>query len=66
MDQQNPTFSVRTDHPIPTLPTIDFKLLVSVDTTDLELEKLHYSCKEWGFFQVLFPAISYVSFNVYR
>ena len=64
MDQQNPTF---TDHPLPTLPTIDFNLLVSVDTTDLELEKLHSSCKEWGFFQVLtFRAIFYVSFSFYR
>ncbi|KAL9404030.1 hypothetical protein Peur_001002 [Populus x canadensis] len=58
IDQQNPTFSVCTDHPLPTLPTIDFKLLVSVDTTDSELEKLHSSCKEWGFFQLVNHGVS--------
>ncbi|KAJ6301905.1 hypothetical protein OIU77_016085 [Salix suchowensis] len=53
IDQQNPAFPVCSDHPLPTLPTVDFKLLVSVDTSDSELEKMHSSCKEWGFFQVL-------------
>ncbi|CAK7357434.1 unnamed protein product [Dovyalis caffra] len=50
LDQQKPTFSACTD-PLPTLPTVDLNLLVSLDTTNLELEKLHSTCKEWGFFQ---------------
>ncbi|CAK7350319.1 unnamed protein product [Dovyalis caffra] len=52
LNQQNPTVSEFTG-PLPTLPTIDFKQLVSVDTTDLELERLHSTCKEWGFFQLV-------------
>ncbi|KAJ6751709.1 hypothetical protein OIU85_002163 [Salix viminalis] len=58
IDQQNPTFPVCSDHPLPALPTIDFKLLVSDDTSDLELEKLHSSCKEWGFFQLVNHGVS--------
>ena len=33
-------------------PVIDFNRLVSGDSMDSELDKLHYACKEWGFFQV--------------
>ncbi|RVX10889.1 Protein SRG1 [Vitis vinifera] len=32
-------------------PVIDFNRLVSGDSMDSELDKLHYACKEWGFFQ---------------
>ena len=34
------------------VPVIDFNSLVSGDSMDLELEKLHCACKDWGFFQV--------------
>ncbi|CBI30803.3 unnamed protein product, partial [Vitis vinifera] len=33
-------------------PVIDFNRLVSGDSMDSELDKLHYACKEWGFFQL--------------
>ena len=33
-------------------PVIDFNSLVSGDCMDSELDKLHYACKDWGFFQV--------------
>ncbi|KAJ9690868.1 hypothetical protein PVL29_013162 [Vitis rotundifolia] len=33
-------------------PVIDFNCLVSGDSMDSELDKLHYACKEWGFFQL--------------
>lgn len=39
--------------PLPTVPTIDMKKLVLGEATDLELEKLHFTCKDWGLFQVL-------------
>ncbi|KAJ6754160.1 OXOGLUTARATE/IRON-DEPENDENT DIOXYGENASE [Salix purpurea] len=58
IDQQNPAFPVCSDHPLPALPTVDFKLLVSVDTSDSELEKMHSSCKEWGFFQLVNHGVS--------
>jgi hypothetical protein len=40
--------------PLPQLPVIDLSILLSQDLNlkGHELEKLHYACKEWGFFQV--------------
>ncbi|WCJ27310.1 2-oxoglutarate (2OG) and Fe(II)-dependent oxygenase superfamily protein [Euphorbia peplus] len=39
--------------PEATIPTIDLNLLLSNQTTHLELQKLHSSCKEWGIFQLV-------------
>ncbi|RZC49482.1 hypothetical protein C5167_017903 [Papaver somniferum] len=38
-----------------TVPVIDLQKLVSPETNigDLELERLHSACKDWGFFQVV-------------
>jgi hypothetical protein len=44
---------------LPTVPMIDMKKLVLGDATDLELEKLHFTCKDWGLFQVL-NTITYI------
>jgi hypothetical protein len=44
--------------PLPQLPVIDLSKLLSHDLNQPELKKLHYACKEWGFFQVYI-----VSFN---
>lgn len=39
----------------PKIPTIDMNNLVMAgEIGDLELEKLHSSCKDWGIFQVFF------------
>ncbi|GMP71999.1 hypothetical protein CsSME_00030201 [Camellia sinensis var. sinensis] len=35
------------------VPIIDMDKLISGDHMDLELKKLNYASKEWGFFQVL-------------
>ncbi|KAI3936406.1 hypothetical protein MKW98_000680 [Papaver atlanticum] len=37
-----------------TIPVIDFQNLLSLEpiTRDVELERLHSACKEWGFFQM--------------
>ncbi|XP_057949096.1 codeine O-demethylase-like [Malania oleifera] len=40
----------------PSLPTIDMKLLMSGEAS--ELEKLHATCSEWGFFQLLNHGVS--------
>ena len=37
---------------LPRVPVIDLSKLLSQDLKGPELEKLHYACKEWGFFQV--------------
>ena len=50
-DQEPPAFS--DGNPLPNVPTIDMKKLVLGEAIDLELEKLHSTCKEWGLFQVL-------------
>ncbi|XP_065878985.1 oxoglutarate-dependent flavonoid 7-O-demethylase 1-like [Euphorbia lathyris] len=39
--------------PAATIPTIDFNLLLSNQTSKMELQKLHSSCKEWGIFQLV-------------
>lgn len=39
------------DHEV---PVVDMKRLLSPESMDSELAKLHYACKDWGFFQVLF------------
>ena len=37
---------------LPQVPVVDMNKLLSQDLKGPELEKLHYACKEWGFFQV--------------
>lgn len=49
LDLEPPTHSNHTS-----LPTIDMKQLISGEASEFELEKLHSTCKEWGFFQVIF------------
>ncbi|KAE8734305.1 putative 2-oxoglutarate/Fe(II)-dependent dioxygenase [Hibiscus syriacus] len=34
------------------VPVIDLQKLLSGDSMDVELEKLHHACKHWGFFQL--------------
>ena len=52
-DQDSPFTSIDTCSP-PQLqvPVIDMLRLLSGDFMDVELEKLHHACKDWGFFQV--------------
>lgn len=49
-DQESPINSDETS--LPTVPVIDVQRLVSENPMDSELEKLHFACKGWGFFQV--------------
>ncbi|XP_061362595.1 oxoglutarate-dependent flavonoid 7-O-demethylase 1-like [Gastrolobium bilobum] len=37
----------------PEIPTIDFEKLIHGDSTQLEQEKLHSACRDWGFFQLV-------------
>ncbi|GMY37804.1 protein SRG1-like [Fagus crenata] len=57
-DQELPTLSVSNCSTLPTIPTIDMKKLVSGKATDLELEKLHSTCKAWGIFQLVNHGVS--------
>lgn len=51
------------DRPIlsssPQLPVIDLSKLLSHDLNEIELKKLHFACKEWGFFQVCHLLVSF-------
>ncbi|XP_016472631.1 protein SRG1 isoform X2 [Nicotiana tabacum] len=38
---------------VPAVPVIDLKKLISGDSMDSELQKLHSACQEWGFLQVI-------------
>ncbi|PWA68517.1 thebaine 6-O-demethylase [Artemisia annua] len=42
----------------PELPIIDMKRLLSLDSVDSELEKLHLACRDWGFFQLINHEVS--------
>ncbi|XP_027344013.1 protein SRG1-like [Abrus precatorius] len=42
-----------TTKPLPQIPVIDLSKLLSQNLKGPELEKLHYACKEWGFFQLI-------------
>ncbi|RDY00356.1 Protein SRG1, partial [Mucuna pruriens] len=44
--------------PLPEIPIIDLRKLLSQDDKGPQLEKLHYACKEWGFFQVINHGVS--------
>ncbi|KAA3476846.1 protein SRG1-like [Gossypium australe] len=46
-DEDSPIISH--SNPLPQVPVIDMQKLSSQQ----ELEKLHYACKEWGFFQLI-------------
>lgn len=48
------TFSDNANYSFPTIPTIDMGNLLLSETADIELEKLHSTCKDWGIFQVNF------------
>ena len=52
LNQEPSSFSF-TSTPLPATPTIDMARLVSGDDQNLELQKLHSTCKDWGLFQVL-------------
>ncbi|XVE88299.1 hypothetical protein DITRI_Ditri19aG0058800 [Diplodiscus trichospermus] len=56
-DDEDPPFS-STGTSLPQVPVIDMQKLFSHDLKDLELEKLHHSCKEWGFFQLINHGVS--------
>ncbi|XP_059289638.1 protein SRG1-like [Lycium ferocissimum] len=38
---------------VPTVPVIDLQKLLSGDSMNSELQKLHSACQEWGFLQVI-------------
>jgi hypothetical protein len=54
--QDRPILSSTT--PLPQLPVIDLSKLLSHDLNQPELKKLHYACKEWGFFQLINHGVS--------
>ena len=60
-DQDPPFISNTTSSPL--VPVIDLIRLLSGDSMDSELEKFHYACQKWGFFQVchvcvfIFPSL---------
>ncbi|KAJ7968828.1 2-oxoglutarate (2OG) and Fe(II)-dependent oxygenase superfamily protein [Quillaja saponaria] len=53
------TFSNTETGSLPTTPTIDLEQLLSDEASaDIELEKLHSACKEWGLFQLVNHGVS--------
>jgi hypothetical protein len=62
--QDRPILSSTT--PLPQLPVIDLsKLLSHHDLNQPELKKLHYACKEWGFFQVYIVSFNQIHSDFY-
>ncbi|XP_022720343.1 protein SRG1-like [Durio zibethinus] len=60
LDDQQPDPSLPNgSRPMPMItPTIDMTRLVSGEDDDVELEKLHSTCKEWGLFQLVNHGVS--------
>uniref|UniRef100_A0A803MDJ6 Fe2OG dioxygenase domain-containing protein n=1 Tax=Chenopodium quinoa TaxID=63459 RepID=A0A803MDJ6_CHEQI len=48
------------------VPVIDLQRLLHGDSKDSELDKLHYACKEWGFFRVAMEAYIEATKNLAR
>ena len=46
------------------IPVIDMQRLLSMESGNSELSKLHLACKEWGFFQVYFLFFSLISLPI--
>ncbi|XP_059294632.1 thebaine 6-O-demethylase-like [Lycium ferocissimum] len=38
---------------LPQVPVIDMEKLLAIGDDNSELERLHFACKEWGFFQLV-------------
>ncbi|KAK0579084.1 hypothetical protein LWI29_020743 [Acer saccharum] len=55
-DQDPPFISSTTSSP--EVPVIDLFRLLSGDSMKSELEKFHYACQEWGFFQLINHGVS--------
>ena len=63
-DQEPSTISHGTS--LPMIPILDMEQLLMSEATDLELDKLHSICKEWGIFQVfIFSLISFIVLFIY-
>ncbi|XP_060191252.1 oxoglutarate-dependent flavonoid 7-O-demethylase 1-like [Lycium barbarum] len=43
---------------MPQVPVIDMEKLLEIGGDDTELERLHFACKEWGFFQLVNHRVS--------
>ena len=63
---ERPILLSATTTPLPQVPVIDLSKLLSQDLKEPELEKLHYACKEWGFFQVVIHFFVVVVVSVQR
>ncbi|KAA8515003.1 hypothetical protein F0562_018210 [Nyssa sinensis] len=55
-DQDPPIISDASS--LPQVPVIDMHSLLSGYSLDSELQKLHFACKEWGFFQLINHGVS--------
>ncbi|KAK1557534.1 hypothetical protein Q3G72_026345 [Acer saccharum] len=55
-DQDPPFISNTTSSP--QVPVVDLIRLLSGDSMESELEKLHYACQKWGFFQLINHGVS--------
>ncbi|GMI77715.1 SENESCENCE-RELATED GENE 1, senescence-related gene 1 [Hibiscus trionum] len=53
LDQQQPVPSAYGARPTQMLPIIDLNQLLSAEDFDHQLQKLHSTCKDWGFFQLV-------------
>ncbi|KAI3824388.1 hypothetical protein L1987_05846 [Smallanthus sonchifolius] len=51
-DQDSPIISSMLSSQRDQVPIIDMERLLSEDSVQSEVEKLHLACRDWGFFQV--------------
>ncbi|KAK9079886.1 hypothetical protein SSX86_001559 [Deinandra increscens subsp. villosa] len=56
--QDSPIISSRPSSSRPQIPIIDMQRLLSQDSVQSEVEKLHLACRDWGFFQLINHEVS--------
>ncbi|KAK4589398.1 hypothetical protein RGQ29_020109 [Quercus rubra] len=56
-DQEDPLI-VSHDSSLPSVPVIDLERLDVEDCMNSELDRIHFACKDWGFFQVVNHGVS--------
>ncbi|XP_016435554.2 protein SRG1-like [Nicotiana tabacum] len=57
-DIETPVLTSNSSSILPQVPVIDMEKLLAIGNDGSELQRLHFACKEWGFFQLVNHRVS--------
>ncbi|XP_075089901.1 oxoglutarate-dependent flavonoid 7-O-demethylase 1-like [Nicotiana tabacum] len=57
-DIETPVLTSNSSSILPQVPVIDMEKLLAIGNDDSELQRLHFACKEWGFFRLVNHGVS--------